>query len=384
LSWKREELKDFQDEIYQYAMRSSFANGGGVEFIEYKQNEIMYSSDLKEYYVDDEQFKTLEEAKAYIDNGSPISDWKKDAYRRGMFKTGGGVDEIEKIIDHDFNNINGFTKDPVYKKGNILVQRIGGSTIWSVAIDNEPKGRILNAFTQEQAFKKVEKEMFANGGGVDDADWIEESLIDLQNEVDMDDLVVDYSNNSNSYVASNGDAEFLVFESENDAREQAIERVKEDLEENPEYFSKDWLMDYVDGKDFFTEVYNDWNIGYVNDIENEDSDKYANRLIEEMVENGIVSSEEAKEDDFDAEDYKNDFVNLRTSESIEEGNDGLDYYIDNFGEEQAFKFVSDNNLIDIDKASEDAVDTDGVAHFLSSYDGEQIDLSNGHVAYRTN
>ena len=225
--------------------------------------------------------------------------------------------------------------------------------------------------------------IFAKGGGVDDADWIEESLIDLQNEVDMDDLVVENSNN-NHYTASNGDAEFEVFETEDDARERAIERVKEDLEENPEYFSKDWLMNYIDGEDFFTEVYNEWNESYANDIESEDSDKYSNRLIEEMVENGIVSSEEAKEDDFDAEDYKKDFVKLMTSNQIEEGNGGLNHYISNFGEEQAFKVVVDNNLIDIDRASESAVDTDGIAHFLSSYDGEQIDLSNGHVAYRTN
>ncbi len=143
-------------------------------------------------------------------------------------------------------------------------------------------------------------------------------------------------------------------------------------------------MNYVDAENFFTGVYDEWNESYVNDIESEDSDKYANRLIEEMVDNGIVSDEEANEENFDAEDYKQDFINLMTKNQIEEGNDGLDYYIFNFGEEEAFKVVVDNNLIDIESASESAVDTDGVAHFLSSYDGEQIDLSNGHVAYRTN
>jgi hypothetical protein len=253
--------------------------------------------------------------------------------------------------------------------------------VQSIYFDKNDENADDEFYVNENYFKVIPK--YENGGGVDDADWIEESLIDLQNETGFDDLVVENSDN-NRYTASNGNAEFEVFETEDDARERAIERVKEDLEENPEYFSKDWLMDYVDGKDFFTEVYNDWNIGYANDIENEDSDEYANRLIEEMVENGIVSSEEAKEDDFDAEDYKNDFVNLRTSESIEEGNDGLDYYINNFGEEQAFKVVSDNNLINIDEASKSAIDTDGIGHFLSRYDGEQINLSNGHVAYRTN
>lgn len=237
--------------------------------------------------------------------------------------------------------------------------------------------------TTAEEVKKHNRKSFSNGGGVDDADWIEESLIDLQNETGFDDLIVENSDN-NQYTAYNGDAEFEVFETENDARERAIERVKEDLEENPEYFNRDWLMNYIDGKDFFERVFNEWNESYVNDIESEDSDEYANRLIEEMVENGIVSSEEAKEEDFDAEDYKDTFVELLTNNQIDEGNDGLNHYINNFGEEQAFKVVSENNLIDIEKASESAIDTDGIAHFLSSYDGEQIDLSNGHVAYRTN
>jgi hypothetical protein len=143
-------------------------------------------------------------------------------------------------------------------------------------------------------------------------------------------------------------------------------------------------MNYIDAENFFTEVYDEWNEGYVNDIESENSDKYENRLIEEMVDNGIVSDEEVKEGNFNAEDYKQDFVNLMTKNQIEEGNGGLQHYIDNFGDEEAFKLVLDNNLIDIQSASENAVYTDGIAHFLSSYDGEQIDLSNGHVAYRTN
>jgi hypothetical protein len=434
--------------IKHFDKKNKFANGGGVDDAKYfyvkGRNEDAPKS-LQDTY---SQFDSEKELIDYLNKWKDVpnvsfvnvtkvySDGKSEDvsgfYLEDYFADGGGVDEIEKITDHNFNNIAGFTKDLVYKKGNILVQRIGGSTMWSVAIDNKPKGRVLNAFTQEQAFKKVEKEKFAdgggvddekpyqvynyetqniegyfdnemeaeefaskfknatvydtrqyaNGGGVDDADWIEESLIDLQNETGFDDLVVENSDN-NHYTASNGNAEFEVFETEDDARERAIERVKEDLEENPEYFSKDWLMNYIDGKDFFTEVYNEWNESYANDIESEDSDKYANRLIEEMVENGIVSSEEAKEDDFDAEDYKDAFVELMTSNQMWEDN-GLEHYIDNFGEEQAFKVVSDNNLIDIDKASESAVDTDGVAHFLSSYDGEQIDLSNGHVAYRTN
>jgi len=46
--------------------------------------------------------------------------------------------------------------------------------------------------------------------------------------------------------------------------------------------------------------------------------------------------------------------------------------------------VIDNNLIDFDNASIDAVNMDGIAHFLDRYDGETIYLDNNVVAYRTN
>jgi len=46
--------------------------------------------------------------------------------------------------------------------------------------------------------------------------------------------------------------------------------------------------------------------------------------------------------------------------------------------------VRDNNLIDIDEASKDAVNVDGIGHFLSSYDGETLYLSDDYVAFRVN
>ena len=46
--------------------------------------------------------------------------------------------------------------------------------------------------------------------------------------------------------------------------------------------------------------------------------------------------------------------------------------------------VMDNNLIDIDEASRDAVQSDGIAHFIASYDGITLYLLNNNVAYRNN
>lgn len=218
-------------------------------------------------------------------------------------------------------------------------------------------------------------------------EWIEKALTDLRKEVNNNDLEYQWAYGDEYFMASDGNEEYMVFESESEAEDYAIQRVREDLEENPEYFNQDWLSNYIDGNDFFQNVYDEWNNSYANDIQSERGSTYENRLIDEMVEWDIMSEEEAESDDAEeiAEDRIDDFVSALTSDQMDNG--GFDYYVDNFGQAEAMKVVLDNGLIDIDDASESAVREDGIAHFLSSYDGMQIDLGdvyNDAVAYRIN
>lgn len=75
-----------------------YADGGSIEpnsnevqFIKYRDEEIMYDPIFQEFFVNDVMFKTLQEARAFIDKGAPMSDEIKDAYRRGLFKKGGNM-----------------------------------------------------------------------------------------------------------------------------------------------------------------------------------------------------------------------------------------------------------------------------------------------------
>ena len=86
-----------------YKGKTNYATGGGVDdneiqFINYKDEEIMYEPNYSEYFVNDEQFMSLEEAKDYIDKGSRMSNKTINAYRKGAFANGGGVG-IEEDID---------------------------------------------------------------------------------------------------------------------------------------------------------------------------------------------------------------------------------------------------------------------------------------------
>jgi hypothetical protein len=231
-----------------------------------------------------------------------------------------------------------------------------------------------------------DEDEYAEGGEVED--WMEQALDSLMEETGSTDLEISYvSDNGNSFYATDNNLEYRVFKSEDDAEEVAVEQVRGDLEGNAEYFNQDWLMNYIDGRDFFEEALTEMNDGYVQDIESETyKTKYANRLIDELVENGLMDEDDAESDNAEelADDLKYDYVALLTQEKLEEGNDGLDYFINNFGEKETYKMVMDNNLIDIDEASRDAVQSDGIAHFLSSYDGETLYLSDDCVAYRIN
>lgn len=87
-----------------------FENGGGVEdnevqYITYKDEEIMYEPNYSEYFVNDEQFNSLQEAKNYIDNGSLMSNKTINAYRKGAFENGGGIGMEEDIDMSDDNRL---------------------------------------------------------------------------------------------------------------------------------------------------------------------------------------------------------------------------------------------------------------------------------------
>ena len=77
-------------------MDKNFKEGGEVSYIAYKNQEIMFEPIYNEYYVNDEQFETLEDAKRYIDKGTPMGSEMKDAYGKGFFEQGGDTIEGDK------------------------------------------------------------------------------------------------------------------------------------------------------------------------------------------------------------------------------------------------------------------------------------------------
>jgi hypothetical protein len=311
------------------------------------------------------------------DDDDEEEDDDEDEYAGGGYINKHQKEAIDIFIKKDLgiNNPKDYTQkqlsDMVIKGYNSNEIEIGGSKI----------GKDF-----EKEIKQYISEKYAGGGEVED--WMEEALESLIEETGFDELEITMvSDNGNEFIASDDNVEYRVFKTEDDAEEKAIEGVREDMEESPENFNKDFIINYIDGRDYFENALNEMNSSYVEDIQSETNDtKFENRLIDELVEYGLMDKDDAQYDNAEevADDLKSDYVDLLTEEQLDEGNNGLDYFIRNFGEEETMKMVIDNNLIDIDEASKEAVNVDGIAHFLSSYDGETLYLNNDFVAYRVN
>ena len=100
------------DEIgYDYKGRTTFADGGEVSFIEYKDSEIIYEPNYDKYYANDVEFDSLKEAQEFIDSGE-IDPIIRDAYSKGMFADGGSVNVGYNVFNYT-DNI--YATDEVFK-----------------------------------------------------------------------------------------------------------------------------------------------------------------------------------------------------------------------------------------------------------------------------
>ena len=159
--------------------------------------------------------------------------------------------------------------------------------------------------------------------------------------------------------------EYVFIESEEIAEGIAIDQVEEDLEEDPGMFTQSWLQDFI----------------YIYDIDkrimcNEEED-----FIRESV------TEDLNIEDFGSEEDYNNAIEEAVKTRLDEYETSLDDPIEYFVDEQGIYSVEDLMKqswinIDINKASEDAVNMDGWAHFLSRYDGEYETTKNGIVYFK--
>ena len=210
-------------------------------------------------------------------------------------------------------------------------------------------------------------------------------------------LNIDTSEISNiyDYEYETPEGDYLVV-----TEEEAEELAKEDIRNlyddlGLESFTssfRDWIIMNALDNDWFEEAVKESMESYVEDIEDETSADFENRLIEEMYEHQVLTDDDFEEDedgeidytslkaDIDIDYKKEEFVDLL----VENNGNAVEYCGDNYGWDWVAEMASTYNLIDLEEVVEQCIYEDGIAHFIARYDGEEIELENGLYAYRTN
>ena len=154
---------------------------------------------------------------------------------------------------------------------------------------------------------------------------------------------------------------------------------------------KDWIINNcVDDREIYNWMEDSYR-GYVDDIESENDYTYGNRLIQELYDEGILSDEDFEvdedgeilydtlKDEVDLESKKDEYV-----EKLIDGISPLEFLREMYNDEEIGKILEENGMIDLDAVVEECIRQDGLAHFISSYDGNEVDLENDLYAYRLN
>jgi hypothetical protein len=178
--------------------------------------------------------------------------------------------------------------------------------------------------------------------------------------------------------------EYLVFADDDAAKTFAVNRVAEDLEDDPSLFNQDWLQSHV----------------YISDtdkrlIAQEEADDYAY----EVLSDDDAVSEAGMEDEYDnavdADDYdkqariisdaREEVADTKWREIQQELRDPIQYFVHDRGI-YTVEQLMDQSWVQIDtgEAAEEAVRMDSAAHFLARYDGDEQETAEGLMYYRTN
>lgn len=188
--------------------------------------------------------------------------------------------------------------------------------------------------------------------------------------------------------------EWTVFDSYEDAERTAVDYVESQLEEEPGMFNQDWLQTQIDtdalGETIGQEEY-DYEYGEAESEwgdENpekkkriEELGKKRSQAFEDKTNIGWHSSKEGKEY-LSLTGKRETFADERATERKERvEEDPLGWWDDATGEPIPKEWI--NSYLDVEEASKNAIGTDGVAHFLSSYDGKEVE-ENGKFMYRHN
>jgi len=227
--------------------------------------------------------------------------------------------------------------------------------------------------------------------------WVQEALYGLSQELDcnLDELEIndtngDYDENApddtTNFVVDYGREQWWVFKDDDTARKIAVDRVAQDVRDEPDMFGADFLANYID-KEKLAQAVGDPYEDYGDEVNNMDYEEQLQKMVEE--------------DEIESDDLvffkKNGEPRVANKARVAQLNSIVDNWIektkpnvdpwewleDVYGRDARKQALE---LVDVDdrKVAEDVVSNDGWQNTLASYDHNSTDLPKGFVACRIN
>ena len=263
---------------------------------------------------------------------------------------------------------------------------------------------IFRAAGPEDIAKRKEDRIKAIGAHADanSGEWFEIARAELSRELAVAIELVDdgglYGPATMQAVdgeGSNGEREWAVYRDSDNAEQAAIARVTEDMNDDPPMFTESFIQQYISIRPTDRRM-----------IAQEESDNYVDEVLRDadvLEEAGVTDEYEELQAKIDSTRSEARKIALeKTQEDMLESaketvrekkydeihaalEDPIQYFVHDHGIYSIQDLMKASFIyIDTDEAAKDAVDTDGVAHFLDNYDGSEVDLPSGAVAFGTN
>lgn len=197
-----------------------------------------------------------------------------------------------------------------------------------------------------------------------------------------------YDSNVITHVESGDEYLVCTYDEAREYARQDIENIFEDL--GIEAFTpsfQEWIIDNAIQEDAFYEWQEESNRSYCEDIANERGNGFDNRLIEECYDDVLIDENDFELDEEGEVDYyncklDNDELIERYTQHLCKKQSSVDYIKELYSGRELANLLIENNAIDMDIVVEECISADGVAHFIATYDGNEIELEDNYYAYR--
>lgn len=185
-----------------------------------------------------------------------------------------------------------------------------------------------------------------------------------------------------SFEVSLGSQEYAVVPDEYAAYDIAIERVTEDLKENPEIFNQAFLREHIDQKALKKWVYAArLDDDYVDELAEHQIDDFWNLARRLDVDAAVPDTDEDGEL---MKPTRKATTAVKKAYAADYADSPMRYFEDMYSDEEALKAAIKAAGIDLKGAAQAAVSTDGWHHYLAHYDGNSATTDSGLVYWRTN